>query len=75
MSRSKFASLFHEVIGESPLAYLQQHRMRLQASIYVKVTTLFNKLPIWWDTRLKQHLAKLLNVHMNYHPNHIAKNF
>ena len=35
MSRSKFASLFHEVIGESPLAYLQQHRMRL-ASKYLR---------------------------------------
>lgn len=35
MSRSKFASLFHEVIGESPLAYLQQHRMRL-ASQYLR---------------------------------------
>ena len=35
LSRSKFASLFHEVIGESPLAYLQQHRMRL-ASQYLR---------------------------------------
>ena len=35
MSRSKFASLFHEMIGESPLAYLQQHRMRL-ASQYLR---------------------------------------
>ena len=29
MSRSKFAGLFHQVIGETPLAYLQQHRFRL----------------------------------------------
>ncbi|ESK56381.1 MAG: AraC family transcriptional regulator [Moraxellaceae bacterium] len=35
MSRSKFASLFHEVIGDSPLAYLQQYRMRL-ASQYLR---------------------------------------
>ncbi|OTG79521.1 AraC family transcriptional regulator [Acinetobacter sp. ANC 5054] len=29
MSRSKFASLFTQMLGESPLAYLQQHRLRL----------------------------------------------
>lgn len=29
MSRSKFASLFHELVGGTPLAYLQQHRMNL----------------------------------------------
>ncbi len=29
MSRSKFANLFNQVIGEPPLAYLQQHRLRL----------------------------------------------
>lgn len=31
MSRSKFAQLFTQVVGETPLAYLQQHRMRLAA--------------------------------------------
>ena len=29
MSRSKFAGLFNEIIGSTPLSYLQQHRMRL----------------------------------------------
>ena len=29
MSRSKFASLFSQMIGAPPLAYLQQHRLRL----------------------------------------------
>ncbi|RZG64818.1 AraC family transcriptional regulator [Acinetobacter bouvetii] len=29
MSRSKFANLFTQIIGETPLAYLQQHRLRL----------------------------------------------
>ena len=29
MSRSKFANLFSQMIGEPPLAYLQQHRLRL----------------------------------------------
>lgn len=29
MSRSKFASLFHQISGETPLAYLKQHRLRL----------------------------------------------
>lgn len=29
MSRSKFASLFNQIVGEPPLAYLQQHRLRL----------------------------------------------
>lgn len=29
MSRSKFANLFSQFIGETPLAYLQQHRLRL----------------------------------------------
>ncbi len=29
MSRSKFASLFSQIVGETPLAYLQQHRLRL----------------------------------------------
>lgn len=29
MSRSKFAELFHKVVGQTPLAYLQQHRLRL----------------------------------------------
>lgn len=29
MSRSKFANLFTQFIGETPLAYLQQHRLRL----------------------------------------------
>ncbi len=31
MSRSKFAQLFAQVVGEPPLAYLQQHRLRLAA--------------------------------------------
>lgn len=31
MSRSKFAQLFSEIVGEPPLAYLQQHRLRLAA--------------------------------------------
>src|SRR5690606_18316560 len=31
MSRSKFAQLFTQVVGEPPLAYLQQHRLRLAA--------------------------------------------
>ena len=35
MSRSKFASVFHQMIGETPLAYLQQHRLRL-ASQYLR---------------------------------------
>lgn len=35
MSRSKFANLFNQVIGEPPLAYLQQHRLRL-ASHYLQ---------------------------------------
>ena len=35
MSRSKFASLFNQIVGETPLAYLQQHRLRL-ASQYLK---------------------------------------
>ena len=29
MSRSKFANLFNQIMGEPPLAYLQQHRLRL----------------------------------------------
>lgn len=29
MSRSKFANLFQQVAGETPLAYLKQHRLRL----------------------------------------------
>lgn len=31
MSRSKFATLFSQILGISPLAYLQQHRLRLAA--------------------------------------------
>ena len=31
MSRSKFATLFSQILGTSPLAYLQQHRQRLAA--------------------------------------------
>jgi len=33
MSRSKFASLFHQIVGETPLAYLQQHRLRLASQL------------------------------------------
>lgn len=33
MSRSKFASLFSQIVGESPLAYLQQHRLRLATQL------------------------------------------
>jgi len=33
MSRSKFANLFNQVIGETPLAYLQQHRLRLASQL------------------------------------------
>lgn len=33
MSRSKFASLFHELVGGTPLAYLQQHRMNLACQL------------------------------------------
>ena len=31
MSRSKFAQVFSQVVGEPPLAYLQKHRLRLAA--------------------------------------------
>ena len=33
MSRSKFASLFQSIIQETPLAYLQQHRLRLASQL------------------------------------------
>ncbi|MCU4412571.1 AraC family transcriptional regulator [Acinetobacter sp. WU_MDCI_Axc73] len=33
MSRSKFASLFQNIIHETPLAYLQQHRLRLASQL------------------------------------------
>ena len=33
MSRSKFASLFNQILGETPLAYLQQHRLRLASQL------------------------------------------
>lgn len=33
MSRSKFASLFHQCVGQSPLAYLQQHRLNLASHL------------------------------------------
>ncbi|NHC04058.1 AraC family transcriptional regulator [Acinetobacter sp. 187] len=33
MSRSKFAQLFNEIVGETPLAYLQQHRLRLASQM------------------------------------------
>ena len=35
MSRSKFAQLFSQMVGETPLAYLQQHRLRV-ASRYLR---------------------------------------
>jgi AraC-like DNA-binding protein len=35
MSRSKFAQLFSQIVGETPLAYLQQHRLRI-ASQYLR---------------------------------------
>ena len=35
MSRSKFATLFSNIVGETPLAYLQQYRFRL-ASQYLR---------------------------------------
>lgn len=33
MSRSKFAGLFHQCVGQSPLAYLQQHRLNLASQL------------------------------------------
>lgn len=33
MSRSKFASVFHQCVGQSPLAYLQQHRLNLASHL------------------------------------------
>lgn len=33
MSRSKFANLFNQIVGETPLAYLQQHRLRLASQL------------------------------------------
>ncbi|ANF81824.1 AraC family transcriptional regulator [Acinetobacter sp. NCu2D-2] len=39
MSRSKFAQLFNQIVGDSPLAYLQQHRLRLAAQ-YLRDTGL-----------------------------------
>ena len=39
MSRSKFALLFNQIVGETPLAYLQQHRLRLAAQ-YLRDTAL-----------------------------------
>lgn len=33
MSRSKFANLFNQVVSETPLAYLQQHRLRLASQL------------------------------------------
>ena len=39
MSRSKFANLFNSIIGEPPLTYLQQHRLRL-AGQYLRTSNL-----------------------------------
>lgn len=36
MSRSKFANLFNTIVGDTPLAYLKQHRLRL-ASQYLRL--------------------------------------
>ena len=36
MSRSKFAGLFNQIVGETPLAYLQQHRLRLASQHLIK---------------------------------------
>lgn len=33
MSRSKFANLFNQMVGTPPLAYLQQHRLRLASQL------------------------------------------
>lgn len=65
-SRSKFASLFHEVIGESPLAYLQQHRMRL-ASQYLRksnysIHLIANKVGYSSETAFSQAFKRTFEV-------------
>lgn len=41
MSRSKFADLFHRIVGTTPLVYLKQHRFRLATQLLTS-----GKLPI-----------------------------
>ncbi len=73
MSRSKFASLFQSVLRETPLAYLQQHRLRLAVQLLRTGTSIFSKLPIRWVMLLKLHLVKPLSDSLNKHPNSIDK--
>ena len=74
MSRSKFASLFNECIHTTPLAYLQQHRLKL-ACQYLRDSQLSIKQIAsrigYSDPALNQSLKK----HLNMSPSQYRANF
>ena len=62
MSRSKFAQLFTQIVGETPLAYLQQHRMRLAAQLLrdtgLNIQTIAHRVGYNSETAFSQSFKK-----------------
>ncbi|MEG1709147.1 MAG: AraC family transcriptional regulator [Acinetobacter sp.] len=66
MSRSKFATLFSQIVGETPLAYLQQYRFRL-ASQHLRagqfsIQQIAHRVGYSSETAFSQTFKKLFNL-------------
>lgn len=77
MSRSKFASLFHSVVGEPPLAYLQQHRLRLASQLLresnFNIQQIANRVGYASETAFSQAFKRQYGVSPTQHRQHHLK--
>ncbi|EKF44747.1 hypothetical protein W9I_02111 [Acinetobacter nosocomialis Ab22222] len=77
MSRSKFANLFNNIIGEPPLTYLQHYRFRL-ASQYLRTSNLSvqqisNKVGYSSETAFSQAFKRVFDLSpKQYRQNYIG---
>lgn len=66
MSRSKFASEFHQLLGTTPFAYLQQHRMNLACQLLRagqrSIQQIAQQLGYSSDVTFSQRFKKQLNI-------------
>ncbi|TCM68407.1 AraC family transcriptional regulator [Acinetobacter calcoaceticus] len=69
MSRSKFASVFHERVGETPLAYLQQHRLNLACQLLregqLSIKQIAHQVGYSSDTTFSQSFKKRFELSPN----------
>ncbi|MFC2997530.1 AraC family transcriptional regulator [Acinetobacter sichuanensis] len=75
MSRSKFANLFNQVVGETPLAYLQQHRLRLASQLLkqgqLSVQQIAHQVGYSSETAFSQAFKKQFEISPSQYRNHV----